>query len=246
MPVGRIVVQLEHVLEREVVDVHQDRFELRRPDRLGVAVDDLALHRDDQHFHLVAVLDPVDDLIIEVDVVERIGDQVLRLREHRGLDRGAGLGGEDDLLHDHRGSGHGGDHLGRLRSGLGHQRADRLDHRPFVLDHVGLDDRGRECGDPERGEPGRGTWLLNLGELDAARADVEDQEPGLPPEWITQLRAKDPLQQRTASQTCGERQGVVLPISLPPPVPARRRPKLQKSSRKARRNMRPVCGDVKG
>src|SRR5439155_24916154 len=65
--------------------------------------------------------------------------------------------------------------------------------------------------------------LLDLGELDAARADVEDQVATLTAKGVLNLRRQYPLDKRMTRQTFAERQGVVLLISLPPPCRARRR-----------------------
>src|SRR5437667_334369 len=246
VPLGRVVVELEHVLEREVVDVDQHRLELGRADRLGVAVDDLLLHRDDQNLHLVAVLDPVDHLVVEVDVVERVRDQVARLGQDGGVDRRARLPRQDDLLHDHRRPRDGGDDLLGLGAGVSHQLADGLDHRALVLDDVRLDDGGRQRGQAERGETRPAGPLLHLGELDAARADVEDQEAALAAERVLELRAQDPLDERMTAQTICERQGILLLISPHPRLGlAARRPKTRKPSEKPRPTMRCRESDVK-
>src|SRR5213594_1814355 len=239
VPLGRVVVELEHVLEREVVDVDQHRLELGRADRLGVAVDDLLLHRDDQNLHLVAVLDPVDHLVVEVDVVERVRDQVARLGQDGGVDRRARLPGQDDLLHDHRGTRDRGDYLLGLGPGLSHQLADGLDHRALVLDDVRLDDGGRQRGYTERGETRPAGPLLHLRELDAARTDVENEEAPLAAERILELRAQDPPDERMTAQTIFERQGILLPISPHPRLGlAARWPKTQKFSEKVALSMR--------
>src|SRR6266516_3729532 len=246
VPLGRVVVELEHVLEREVVDVDQHRLELGRADRLGVAVDDLLLHRDDQDLHLVAVLDPVDHLVVEVDVVERVRDQVARLGEDGGVDRRARLPRQDDLLHDHRRPRDGRDDLLGLGAGVSHQLADGLDHRALVLDDVRLDDGGRQRGQAERGETRPAGPLLHLGELDAARADVEDQEAALAAERILELRAQHPLDERVTAQTICERQGILLLISPHPRLSlAARWPKTRKSSEKPASSMRCRELDVK-
>src|SRR5438067_13145431 len=216
VPLGRVVVELEHVLEREVVDVDQHRLELGRPDRLGVAVDDLLLHRDDQDLRRVAVLDAVDHLVVEGDVVERVWDQVARLGQDGSVDRRARLSRQDDLLHDHRRPRVGGDDLLGLGAGVSHQLADGLDHLALVLDDARLDDGGRQRGQAERGETRPACPLLYLGELDAARADVQDQEAALAAERILELRGQHPLDERMTAQTICERQGIHLLISPHP------------------------------
>src|SRR5213593_2356582 len=246
VPLGRVVVELEHVLEREVVDVDQHRLELGRADRLGVAVADLLLHRDDQDLHLVAVLDPVDHLVVEVDVVERVRDQVARLGQDRRVDRRARLSRQDDLLHDHRRPRDGGDDLFGLGAGVSHQLADGLHHRALVLDDVRLDDGGRQRGYTERGETRPAGPLLHLRELNAARTDVEDQEAALAAERILELRAQDPLDERMTAQTICERQGILLLISPHPRLGlAARWPTTRKYSEKPASTMRCRKPDVK-
>jgi len=103
-----------------------------------------------------------------------------------------------------------------LGPGLSNQLADGLDHRALVLDDVRLDDGGRQRAHAERAETRPPGPLLHLGELDAARADVEDQEAGLAAERVLELRAQDPLDERMTAQTICERQGFVLLISSHP------------------------------
>src|SRR5207247_10618785 len=68
----------------------------------------------------------------------------------------------------------------------------------------------------EGGETRSACPLLHLGELDAARADVQDQEAALAAERILELRAQDPLDERMTAQTICERQGNLLLISPHP------------------------------
>src|SRR5262249_18534605 len=111
-----------------------------------------------------------------------------------------------------------GDDLVALRLRVRHELPDRLDDRTLVLDDVRLDDRRRERRDAERRDPRAARSLLDLGELHAARADVEHEKAELATERILELRGKKPFDERLTAQTFGERQGILLLISLPHPT----------------------------
>ena len=101
--------QLERLLRRVGLDVHDPRLE---PGGFGDGdpiLDLFLARRGDQHLDLVGVVRRrAEDLEIEVDLVERERDVLVGL----GLDRQLEVflllaGGDDDLLGDHHGGGQG-------------------------------------------------------------------------------------------------------------------------------------------
>src|SRR5581483_8385089 len=106
-----LVVDLEHILHRKVIDVDDGGNELGILDRLRVAVDDVFFHRDQHDVDLVAVFNVVERLVIEVDVLERVRNQLARLEFDVRVELLLALRRQLDFLDDRNATGDRRNHL---------------------------------------------------------------------------------------------------------------------------------------
>ena len=72
----RVVIRLEHVFHRKIVHVHDCRDETGVAHRGQVTLHRVFADRDQQHVEQVVVCVVVEYLIVEVHVVEALGDEI--------------------------------------------------------------------------------------------------------------------------------------------------------------------------
>ena len=175
----KAVVDLVGVLQREGIDVHDDRRAARLGDDAGVVGDLLLLRRHEQHVHRrLAAGRPagLDDLVVEVDVLDVERDVLLRFPVDGLRDFGLGHLGNGDLLDD--------DGVARERrrdiAGLDlaavEEPADRVGDGRAVDDGAVDDAVGRHRLAAEGGDLVAAPGRLELHRLDRARTDVEAHE----------------------------------------------------------------------
>ena len=172
------VVDLVGVLQREGVDVDDDRRAAGLGDDAGVVGDLLLLRRDEEHVHRArggAAALP-DDLVVEVDVLDVERDVLLRLPVDGLGELLLGHLRERDLLDD--------DGVARERGGdvlradvlRLEQAPDRVGDRRAIDDGAVDDAVGRHRLDAEGGDLERLARALELHGLDGARADVQTDD----------------------------------------------------------------------
>jgi hypothetical protein len=174
------VVGVVGVLQREGVDVDDDRRASRLRDDARVVRNLLFLGGDEKHFHVAARVRPgtgVEDLVVQVDVldVERnvlFGFPVDRLVELRlGHDR------ESDLLDDHGVAGERGADVLRLEGAVVLEHvADGIGHRPRIDNRAVDDGVGGDRLGAVRHDPEALARRLQLDRLHGARSDVEPDD----------------------------------------------------------------------
>ena len=171
------VVDLEGVLQRERVDVDDDRRAARLRDDAGVVADLFLLRRDEQHFHAAARVGTgagIENLVIEVDVLDVERDVLLGLPVDRLVQLGLGHHRQRDLLDDHRvARERRADVLGLEGLVVLEDAADRVGHGAGVDDGAVDDGIGRHRLAAERGDAEAFARGLQLDRLDCARSDVE-------------------------------------------------------------------------
>ena len=168
-----VVVRFDAVLDGEGVHVDDDRREPRFADDVGVVLDHLLLRGDQQHLHLLLVHVGIDDLKIERDVVDVVGNVLLGLPLDRFLRVFLAQAVHEDLLHDDRASRDGRDD-GAVPDLAGFEQVgDRLVHQLTVHDLPVHDSLGKRLRDSEVDEAVSGAIVRQLDDLDRAGPDVE-------------------------------------------------------------------------
>ena len=186
------VVRFVGVLQREGVDIDDDRRAAGLGDDAGVVGDLLLLRRDQQHFHAgagrgcrrralaalraLAVRGAAQDLVVEIDVLNVERDVLPGLPVDGVGQFGLRHGRQRDLLDDHRIAGERRDDVPGLDVTGVEQPADGFGHRGAVDDCAVDDAVGRDRFDAEGGDAIARACRLQLHGLDSARSDVESYD----------------------------------------------------------------------
>ena len=172
------VVDFVGVLEREGVDVDDDRRAAGLGDDAGVVGDLVLLRRDQQHVHgaLAVAVGRRQDLVVEVDVLDVEGDVLLGFPVDRLGQLLLGHRGQRDLLDDDRvARQRRGDVLGP-ELGVGEQAPHRVGDRAAVDDRAVDDAVGRNRLDADGRDPIALAGGLELDGLHGAGPDVESHQ----------------------------------------------------------------------
>ena len=163
-------------MHREGVDIDHGGLEFGLSGHTRHAVDVLLLGRHEQHVHLAALGPLAQHLVVDLDVLDVVGDLLLGLPVDLLVELGVGHHRERHLLDDDGVPGDRQRHLAALDLVLVEELVEPLDDGRGVL-HVAVDDRlRRQRVVAELHQGLLAPDVLELAELDGARPDVDPHQ----------------------------------------------------------------------